>query len=122
MDTLSLRTIPIDHAFALLYLADGSYRHVDYQPGNGTRYRFIVVTLAEGLHWKDGPSYLVVDLNSGRSCVLAADGLLHFRYVEEKLKLDSLSDAVVVAELLGHLTGRPVVSCEEYAAEAAQSL
>lgn len=113
---MSLRTKSIEDAFRLEYRMEAGAHYVDYQPGNGTRYCLLIVHSTAPLTPTIDPGgYLVTDLNSGRSMLLQPGGFLHFRYVKEKLNLRSEADAVVVAELLGHLTGRPCVSCEDYA-------
>lgn len=94
---------------------------VSYEPGNGTRYLLLLTKL-------DGFSESVTELiGVGPKCwsvtllnrephplVFISDNgqLLHWSYVSEKLGL-RIPDAVVVAELIGHLTGRPYITGEE---------
>lgn len=94
---------------------------VSYTPGNGTIYHLLLtklngfcelVTDLIGI----GPKcWLVTLLNQEpRPSALISDNgqLLHWSYVGEKLNLRT-PDAVVVAELIGHLTGRPYITGEE---------
>jgi hypothetical protein len=86
---------------------------LEYCPGNGTRYHLAFATL-EGEDCDCCSSWLVTNLNSLRSMLVQKnpEQLLHFNYVQEKLGC-GLADAVCLAEIIGHITGRPYVSSEE---------
>ena len=87
-------------------------RFVDYQPGNGTRY-WISITDTDGLHaeindnlgFGGSSGYIVTDLNCMRSMVLAREGFISFDFIMQKMQC-GISDAYVLAELLGELVGR----------------
>lgn len=103
---------------------DKGVRVIDYQPGNGTRY---VLTFSEvpkdacGLlgMGTSGSGVVVSDIHRQTSYPFSygAGTMIHYRYVQEKLKYSAQVDAVVVAELLGVIMGRPFITCEEYTAE-----
>jgi len=95
---------------------------VEYQPGNGTRYLLLITSVRtiEGAEAKLGLQYnsvIVTDMLHSRTMVLAPEGFLHWQYVKEKMELRSIPDAVVLAELLGHITGREAISSEEASRE-----
>lgn len=102
----------------------GQTQLVEYAPGNGTRYVLVVAdltSLGEDLQrigrTKDEPCYLVAWVNGGSGkAMTVGSGLLHHRYVREKLEC-SVSDAVVLAELIGWLCDVEAVSCEDFAAD-----
>jgi len=84
--------------------ANGQSTTIEYQPGNGTRYRVILIDNTKTL---DG-CYIVALMTEGHgTCmtVMPGGGYLSAGYVREKLKV-GLGDAVVLAELIAHLTGR----------------
>lgn len=76
------------------------YIHVDYQPGNSTRYD-ILVTRVDSWHEDQTPTYVVSLLNF-RTCVelysLDAE-TLDGRYIVDKLKL-STGDEIPITEML----------------------
>lgn len=99
--------------------SSGTVHEVEYCPGNGTRYHLVFVTSSQLVKVIEGDcvsefrGWLVTLTNSMRSMfVQKTEQLLHFGYVEEKLGC-GLADAVCLAEIIGHITGRPYVSCEE---------
>lgn len=73
---------------------------IEYQPGNGSRYRVLII---------DTPSnYVVALVTEGHgTCMTVMPNGSHLSsgYVREKLKV-GLGDAVILAELIAHLTGR----------------
>ena len=87
-------------------------RYVEYCPGNGLKYR-LLITNASGIDEVGDSGWVVTNLNSMQSMAVTDNrGLLHYNYVSEKLKCE-ISDAVVLAELLGHWMNRKYISCEE---------
>lgn len=99
-----------------------------YAPGNGSSYVVTFMSLSsfsqavkdyfgfglDGKGWlvtrvgyPPMPSMIVID-NPG--------ALLHWTYVQEKLGVGP-ADAIVLAELIGFVTGRGYLSCEEVLAE-----
>lgn len=103
--------------------ASGRVRLVEYKPGNGRRY---VVTVSDmsGLPNADVLEHaakrisLVWCQNYRRGWLASqkpSDGV-HYSYVQTQLNC-SIFDAVVIAELVGYLLGRPVISVEEFIRE-----
>lgn len=94
---------------------------IAYAPGNGTQYLLLFTKLdGFGDQVTDllgiGPKcWMVTVLNQEpRPSALITDNgqLLHWSYVGEKLGFRT-PDAVVVAELIGQITGRPYLTGEE---------
>ena len=86
-------------------------RVVDYQPGNGYRYLVAVATLPQEESWIP-QSVLVSWLYESACMVVQADGELHWRYVQEKMKCTE-SDARVLTELIAYLVpGRDAIGLE----------
>ena len=96
-----------------------------YAPGNGTLYMVVVQSLS-GYSPKmkdrmglglDGGGWLVTYMGGvPMASMVVIDnqgGLLHWEYVREKLKV-AAADAVVLAELIGFVTGRTYVPSEEF--------
>jgi hypothetical protein len=82
----------------------GNTTVLNYQPGNGTLY---LIHLTDLRAMEDG-CYTVALMTTGHgTCMTVADtgGYLSPGYVAEKLKIGK-ADAVVIAELIAHLTGR----------------
>lgn len=98
--------------------ASGAYK---YSPGNGTVYRFTLADVPSAARvalgcGTSGAWVVFADLGAGRCCILQggeAAGLLHPSYLKEKLHCGE-ADAVVLAEVVGHLLGRPVVDAANY--------
>jgi hypothetical protein len=101
---------------------------VVYAPGNGSVY-VVSFTNLSGLSpegkdrfglGSDGKGWLVTHVGyAPMPSMVVTDnqgGLLHWEYVREKLKV-SASDAVVLAELIGFVTGRTYVPSEEFLEE-----
>jgi hypothetical protein len=115
-----LRTRPDVGSGITVDEADGNVRLVAYEPGNGTRYSLVLTTLgslkrAEYVLGKS--AVLVYVTNFSRGFFLPA-GKVHHHFVQERLRC-SVFDAVIVAELLGHLLGRECVTVEEFVRSAA---
>jgi len=104
-------------------------RIVEYQPGNGTRYMLVITRVAEPASSSElrnalgtgdqRDTYLVAKVNGGFGTAMLVGGvhhLLHYSSVQEKLGV-GLSDAVVLAELIGNLLNLKHVTCEEFEAE-----
>lgn len=82
----------------------GNTTVINYQPGNGTLY---LIHLTDLRAIEDG-GYTVALMTTGHgTCMTVADtgGYLSPGYVAEKLKVGK-ADAVVLAEIIAHLTGR----------------
>ena len=104
---------------------------VSYTPGNGTKYDLMFTELSgfseltKDLMGVPEKCWLVTVLNHDpRPSIILSDSgqFLHWTYVQEKLGLRE-PDAVVVTELIGHITGRPYATSEEvlHALKAASS-
>jgi hypothetical protein len=109
---LDLRTKPSVREGLVFDYETPTVRFVDYQPGNGNRYWFSIMTtidfsdeVNERLGFGGGTGYVVTDLNGRRSMMLIDRGFLAARYVREKLEC-SWSDGYVLAELFGYLLER----------------
>ena len=103
-------------------------RVVEYQPGNGTRYVLVITRVATPTSraevrdvfgtGDERDTFLVAKLSAGAGRAMLVGGVdhfLHFDSVQEKLGV-GLSDAVVLAELIGNLLGFPHMTCEEFEA------
>jgi len=108
----------------------GACTFVSYCPGNGTKYDLMFTELtsfsdgAKDLMGVSEKCWLVTSLNQEPrpSALITNNGqLLHWAYVGEKLGLRT-PDAVVVAELIGHITGRPYITGEEVMSDLAEEL
>jgi hypothetical protein len=125
-----LRTVPMAeaikrHEHAEKEPIDGSgVAFVDYQPGNGTAYRFFLTRVepksAFGLWLGFGESagwivsWVPDQSPSFNNIHITANGsYLDPYYVQSKLGC-GISDAVVLAEVFAHLTGRSAMTSEEF--------
>jgi hypothetical protein len=103
-------------------------RVVEYQPGNGTRYVLVITRVATPTSraevrdvfgtGDERDTFLVVKLNAGQGTAMLVGGVdhfLHFNSVQEKLGV-GLSDAVVLAELIGTLLNMKHLTCEQFEA------
>jgi hypothetical protein len=109
----------------------GGRQVVEYQPGNGTRY-VLVITKVTNRGSVDSEArdilgtgdatdtYLVTRLRGDQGHSMLVGGIehsIHYKAVQTKLGCGLMSDAVVVAELIGYLLNMPHVSCEEFEAQ-----
>lgn len=112
-EMLDLRTKPTVVSGIAFDYDTPEVRFIDYQPGNGTRYWLSIVNtidFSNEVNMKlgfgdDGHGYIVTDLNSSRSIVLNSTGFLYAGWLQSKLDC-TISDAYVLAELLGELLDR----------------
>lgn len=95
---------------------DGRARAVEYRPGNGTTYSLVLTDLSGMGMSRDDNDTLVWVKNFGRSLTLST-GAVSLTYVQDHLRC-SIMDAVVIAELLGWLTGREGPSVETFIRKA----
>lgn len=103
----------------------GGVRLVEYQPGNGKKYVVSVSDVSrhpnKGLALaRSARTALVWVQNYGRGwdCSIGGANPVHYSVVQNRLGC-SIFDAVVLAELLGLLLGRPAVSVDEFVRERA---
>jgi hypothetical protein len=98
-------------------LISAPVRHVTYQPGNSTSYRLIFCNITGTDEVGEQGGWLVTWINSSNlNAMVVTDngGLLHFNDVMEKMRVN-ISDAICLAEIIGHCTGRGFITCEELA-------
>jgi hypothetical protein len=112
----------------------GSVAMLRYEPGNGYSYNIVLTPLAElseqarGIigaprgsvlvTWIDPMAMVGNRMPGGVSMIVdrQPEAFLHYTYVREKLGCRT-SDAIVLAELLGHLLQVRSFSCERAATE-----
>jgi len=105
----------------------GDSTSILYAPANGTIYLVLIQKLAEcspelkdRMGLRDGEGWLVTYMGGvPMTSMVVIDnqgGLLHWEYVREKLRV-SAADAVVLAELIGFVTGRDFIPSEEFLEE-----
>lgn len=95
-----MRTKPIEEAITSYAPGKRAVLTVEYQPGNGSRYRLTFVYMDD--------HFLVSLHTAGHGTCMTVQhpgGHVSAQYVEEKLKV-SRADAVVLAELIAHETER----------------
>ena len=110
---LDIRTLPtIESGITSLIKKDSDVIFCSYSPQNGTRYDLIftnITGVSKHVHVDDQGGWLVTWINSydlKAMVVTNNGGLLHWQYVMDKMRA-SISDAVCLAEIIGHCT------CEE---------
>jgi len=81
------------------------------EPGDGTRYRIVIVGpcdfLSLGVLGSVHGGYLITESLHGNSYLFGDAGILHWTYVAEHLKLTNLRTATVITEMIGTALGRP---------------
>ena len=130
MTLLDVRTLPTVEAGIKCKEEKGTCKFVSYCPGNGTKYDLMFTDLTsfsestKDLMGVPEKGWLVTVLNQDpRPSALISDNgqLLHWTYVGEKLGFRT-PDAIVVTELIGHITGRSYITGEEVMNELAEEL
>lgn len=111
---MSLRNKPTIQAGIIRDVTLGNIRVVQYEPGNSTRYEVLVSDFRGIAFGGSGPEGGWVVAYGDRSMVIPQGVFLHWTWVGKQLKIVSVSDCVVLAELLGHLLDLSAISCEEY--------
>jgi len=103
---MSYRTKPIKDCFAMLMKEDNGVYAVDYQPGNMTSYKFLLVPIgsygaaAEVFHTINQGGWVFVPMPGSPWGTMFLDkvpGFVHWNYVKEKVRCTT-ADAVVLAE------------------------
>jgi hypothetical protein len=110
-----VRLDTLDDSLPRRSLISASVRHVTYQPGNSTSYRLVFTNITGVDDVGELGGWLVTWINSmDLKAMIVTDtgGLLHWKDVMEKMRVD-ISDAVCLAEIIGHCTGRTYITCEE---------
>ena len=121
---MDVRTLPSIEQGIKIRDVQGSSTLISYCPGNGTKYLILITDVSHlGPESKDfmglgsrGWGWLVTHVGHTpmTSMVVIDNGaLLHWEYVREKLSV-SISDAVVLAELIGFVTNRSYISSDDF--------
>lgn len=101
--------------------SEGS-RLVSYEPGNETRYSLVLTALSTFRKARyvlgTEAATLVYVSNYGRSMILPEGETIHHHVIQEKMRC-SVFDAVVLAELLGHLTDEKCTTVDSFIREMA---
>ena len=106
-----MRTEPDVASGVLTDSRDGRARAVEYRPRRGRTYSVVMTDLGGMPGAPDGTLVWVAEIGS---MVLPPGGEVEHRRVQDYLRC-SVTDAVVLAELLGHLTGRGATSAADFA-------
>ncbi|MCK9567478.1 hypothetical protein M0R72_00850 [Candidatus Pacearchaeota archaeon] len=118
---LDIRTLPtIDAGITEFRKEDREVMFVSYSPQNGTLYNLIFTDIKGSDEVGEQGGWLVTWINShDLKAMVVTDngGFLAWQYVMEKMRA-SISDAVCLAEIIGHCTGREYDTCEEVARQA----
>jgi len=117
----NIRTRPIN-ASVMSYDVNSDIQYYNYQPGNGTRYSLLFIWLDP----KNNPhgcfavfdeehcgGWMITWVTQAKTMFIPEYGMVHYSYVMEKMKAGT-SDAIVLAEFIGYVTGLPATSCEEF--------
>jgi hypothetical protein len=117
-----LRTKPDVRSGVIVDETSGGSRLVMYEPGNKVRYSLVLTALGPfrkaGYVLGSGAGSLVCVTSYGRSMVLPEGETIHHHVVQERMRC-SVFDAVVLAELLGWLTGEECTTVESFVQEMA---
>jgi hypothetical protein len=109
----SIRTKSIEDC-AKFFRDYGGQKCVDWQPGNGTRYALLFVELfGEMAGFDEANSWQITWLSKRKTMFISAASLVHYSYVQEKLECGT-SDAICIAEAIGHILGVQSTTCEEF--------
>jgi hypothetical protein len=106
LDIRTNKTIPEGIVSHVQRNPSGIIHDIRYAPGNGTGYHLIFVKL-------DEDNWLVTLMNTMHSMIVVkSTRILHYTYVSEKLGC-SISDGICLAEIIGLITDRPFVTCDD---------
>lgn len=89
--------------------------HVQWEPGNGTRYDVVLVYLEQGFQGGGQGMVLVTASGFPRATsfiINPTSGILHWTYIMEKSGLE-VHDASVVTEIVAAVLGRKAVLTDE---------
>lgn len=106
-----VRTKLIKNCATVLY-DYGDQKAVDWQPGNGTRYLLIFVELRDEIAGLAN-SWQVTWVHKRTTMFHSGAGFISYSYVMEKMGCN-VSDAVCIAEAIGHVLGIPSTQSEEF--------
>lgn len=107
-----IRTKPIE-ACATRVARDGDSLAVDWQPGNGTRYALLMVDLGRLANTAECGDWQITWTTKRMTMFISNSSFIHYNYVKEKLGC-GISDAICIAEAIGHMLGLSATSCEEF--------
>ena len=122
LDIRTKKTVEDGIVGGIVRLISAPVRLVSYSPGNGTKYDLIFTNITGMACVGDQGGWLVTWINSyDLKAMVVTDhgGLLHWQYVMDKMRV-SISDAVCLAEIIGHCTGRTYITCEEVDRQAGE--
>lgn len=124
---MTLRTRPIEKSIIFEEKnVLGQVHYVVYEPGNCTRYEVIFTDLCGAFRERTVSvmgvpkrSVLVTLMwnSNRRSMLVNLDNFLFWESVKQDLDV-SVHDAVVLAEMIGHVAGCKATTCDEYNANA----
>lgn len=107
-----IRTKPIESCPTRVVRAANSLI-VDWQPGNGTRYALLIVDLGKLSGVDECSDWQVTWTTKRKTMFLSNSSFVHYNYVKEKLEC-GISDAICIAEAIGHMLDLPATGCEEF--------
>ena len=107
-----IRTKPIETCLTRV-ARDGNSLVVDWQPGNGTRYSLLMVDLGKLAGVDECGDWQITWITKRMTMFLLNSPFVHYNYVKEKLGC-GISDAICIAEAIGHMLGLPATNCEEF--------
>lgn len=107
-----IRTKPIENC-ATRMTGDGDNLAVDWQPGNGTRYALLFVKLGKLAKFDECGDWQVTWVTKRKTMFVRETSLVHYSYVQEKLEC-GISDAICIAEAIGHILGIESTTCEDF--------
>ena len=108
-----IRTRAIEDCIKVLYDKDDQ-KAVDWQPGNGTRYALLFVSLRDEISGFDAcNSWQITWITKRKTMFISSASHIHFSYIQEKLEC-GISDAICIAEAIGHVLGLTSTRCEEF--------
>jgi len=112
-----IRTKPIE-ACAARVAGNDERKVVDWQPGNGTRYALLFVRLHELAGVDECSDWQVTWITRRRTMFVSDSSYVSYSYVQEKMSwvkdIIGISDAICIAEAIGHVLGLEATSCEEF--------
>jgi hypothetical protein len=119
----SLRTKPTVEDGVTHVESTMDFNLIEYQPGNCTRYVVLISNIGERLSERSlnllGTSkgsvmvQLLSNLSNPRMMTIGNGDWIDPYWVQDQLKV-SMSDAVVLGELIGHMLNYPHMTCEQF--------
>jgi hypothetical protein len=91
----------------------GDQKFVDWQPGNGTRYALLFLRVDPRVKKDESNDWQITWLTKRKTMFVSDQSHVHFSYVQEKLDA-GISDAICLAEAIGHILGLSSTTCEDF--------